>query len=67
MGKSKLVTRNEKIASVIGGAFKKIEDATVGAYILIEDAFVNRYLVKDGETMKQAKERLKQKQRTEKK
>ena len=39
--------------------YKKIEDTVVGGYTKIEDAFVDRYLTKDGETLEEAKARLK--------
>ena len=38
---------------------KKIEDAVVGGYTKIEDAFVDRYLTRDGESVEEAKERIK--------
>ena len=62
MAKSKLVKANEKIARQVTGAFDKIENAVVGGYTKIEDAFVDQYLTKDGETVAQAKERLRQEQ-----
>ena len=60
MAKSKLVKANEKIAEKVTTAFEKIEGTVVGGYKKIEDAFVDRYLTKDGETIEEAKERLKQ-------
>ena len=48
MAKSKLVEANEKIAEKVTDTFGKIEDA-----------FVERYLAKDGETVEEAKKRLK--------
>lgn len=48
MAKSKLVQAN-----------KKIEEAVVGGYQKIEDGFVDRYLTRDGETVEEAKQRLK--------
>ena len=59
MAKSKLVKANEKIAEKVVGTFEKIEDTVVCGYTKIEDAFVDRYLTKDGETIEQAKQRLK--------
>lgn len=59
MAKSKLVTANEKIAEKVVGTYKNIEDTVVNGYTKVEDAFVERYLAKDGETVKEAKERLK--------
>ena len=60
MAKSKLVKANEKIAEKVVDTYKKIEDTVVGGYTKIEDAFVDRYLTKDGETVEEAKKRLKQ-------
>ncbi|WP_195984823.1 hypothetical protein [Clostridium sp. D33t1_170424_F3] len=59
MPKSKLVTANEKIAEKVVGAFEKIEESVVSGYVKIEDAFVDRCLTKDGETVEEAKKRLK--------
>lgn len=59
MAKSKLVKANEKIAEKVVGTFEKIEDTVVGGYTKIEDAFVDRYLTKDGESVEEAKQRLK--------
>lgn len=59
MAKSKLVKINEKIADNITGGFKKIEETVVGSYKKIEDAFVDRYLTHDGETIEEAKKRIK--------
>ena len=62
MAKSKLVKANEKIAERVTTAFEKVERTVVGGYTKIEDAFVDRYLTKDGETVEEAKIRLKQDQ-----
>lgn len=62
MAKSKLVKANEKIAEKVTEGFQKISDTVVGGYTKIEDIFVDRYLTKDGETVEQAKRRLKQEQ-----
>lgn len=59
MAKSKIVQANEKIAEKVVDTFEKIEDTVVCGYTKIEDAFVDRYLTKDGETIEQAKQRLK--------
>lgn len=70
MAKSKLVETNEKIAeaavkgysaienAVVDG-YKKVEDAVVGTYTKMEDRFVSAYLTKEGETVEEAKARLK--------
>lgn len=60
MAKSNLVKTNETIAEKLTATFGKIENTVVGGYTKIEDAFVDRYLTKDGETVEQAKRRLKQ-------
>ena len=60
MAKSKLVKANDKIAEKVVGGFKAIENGVVGAYSKIEDKFVDQFLTKDGETVEEAKVRLKQ-------
>ena len=60
MAKSKLVTVNEKIAKRVVSTYKKIEGTVVDGYTRIEDAFIDHYLAKEGETVEEAKERLKQ-------
>lgn len=62
MAKSKLVETNKKIAERVVDTFEQIEDSVVGGYRKIEDAFVERYLTKDGETIEDAKKRLKKEQ-----
>lgn len=59
MTKSKLVKANRKIAEKVVGTFGAIEDTVVHGYTKIEDAFVDRYLTRDGETIEEAKKRLK--------
>lgn len=59
MAKSKLVTANEKIAKKVVDTYKKMENTVVGGYTKIEDIFVDRYLTKDGESVEEAKARLK--------
>lgn len=61
--KSKLVQANEKIASAVTGGYKTVERTVVGAYTTIEDKFVDAYLTRDGETVEEAKARLKKKQK----
>lgn len=69
MAKSKLVKVNEKIAEEVVGGYKKIEEGVVGSYKKIEnsvvdeftkmtDKFVDQFLTKEGESVKDAKERL---------
>ncbi len=70
MAKSKLVETNEKIAEAVTSGYKKIEkgvvdgykkieQGVVNGYTKVEDKFVESYLTKDGETVEEAKERLK--------
>ena len=72
MAKSKIVKGNEKIAKAVTGGYKKIEKGVVGGdkkieqgfvggYTKLEDRFVDAYLTKDGETVEEAKARLKAK------
>ena len=72
MAKSKIVKANEKIAEAVTGGYKKIEkgvvdgykkieQGVVGGYTKLEDKFVDAYLTKDGETVEEAKARLKEK------
>lgn len=65
MAKSKIVDVNEKIASGVTTGYKKIEDGVVGGYKKIEDKFVDQFLTKDGETVEDAKKRLKEERRTQ--
>lgn len=59
MAKSKIVKANKKIAQTVVGGYKKVENAVVGGYTKIEDKFVDMYLTRDGETIEEAKARLK--------
>lgn len=59
MAKSKLVKANEKISETVMNTYQKIENTVVGSYMKIEDAFVDSCLAKDGETITEAKKRLK--------
>ena len=59
MAKSKIVKTNEKIAEAVTSCYKKIEKGVVDGYTKIEDKFVDAYLTKDGETVEEAKARLK--------
>ena len=72
MAKSKIVKANEKIAEAVTGGYKKIEkgvvvgykkieQGVVSGYTKLEDKFVDAYLTKDGETVEEAKARLKSK------
>lgn len=70
MAKSKIIKANKKIVEAVTGGYKqiekgvvdgykKIEQGVVGGYTKLEDKFVDAYLTKDGETVQEAKERLK--------
>ena len=50
--------------AVVGG-YKKVEDAVVGGYRKIEDKFVDQFLTRDGETVEEAKARLKDENKAE--
>lgn len=62
MAKSGLAKANEKIAQKVTTAFGRVEETVVDRYTRVEDAFVDRYLTREGETVEQAKARLKQEQ-----
>lgn len=59
MAKSKIVKANEKIAEAVTAGYKKVEKGIVRGYTKIEDKFIDAYLTKDGETVEEAKARLK--------
>ena len=59
MAKSKIVKANEKIAGAVTAGYKKIEQGVVSGYTKIEDKFVDAYLTREGETVEEAKARLK--------
>ncbi len=59
VAKSKLVQAGKKVSDVVVSGYKKVEDAVVGGYTKIEDKFVDAYLTREGETVEEAKERLK--------
>lgn len=70
MAKSKIAAVNKKIAEAATDGYKKIEEgvvkgytkieeSVVKGYTKIEDKFVAAYLTKDGESIEEAKERIK--------
>ncbi len=59
MAKSKIANATEKMAEGVVDGYKKIERGVVEGYTKIEDKFVDRYLTREGETVEEAKERLK--------
>jgi len=52
----------KKIENGVVDGYKKIENAVVGGYTKIEDKFVDAFLTKDGESVEDAKKRLKEEQ-----
>ena len=67
---SKFAETNKKIADIVTegyktientavGTYKKIETTVVGTYQKIEDKFVENILTHDGETVEEAKMRIK--------
>ena len=73
MAKSALVKANEQIAEGVVGAYQAVEAGVVGAYWAveaafvggyrgIENAFVDQYLTRDGESVEDAKARLRAEQ-----
>ena len=54
-----LAKANKKIENAVVGTYKKIENSAVEAYGKVEDAFVDSFLKHDGESVMDAKERLK--------
>lgn len=59
MATSKIVKGVKKIEKSVTDGYKKVEDTVVGGYTKIEDRFVDAFLTKDGETVEEAKARLK--------
>ena len=59
---SKIVDANKKIEDAVVGGYQKIEDTVVGGYKKIEDKFVDTFLKKEGETIEEAKARVKAEQ-----
>ena len=66
---SKIVEVNKKIADAVVDGYKKIENGVVDGYKKIEggavdgfnkmaDGFVEKYLLKEGETIEEARARL---------
>ena len=58
-GLDKAIETYEKIRDGVVDTYEKIEDTVTGTYQKIEDKFVDAYLTKDGETVEEAKARLK--------
>lgn len=62
MANSKLVQANKKVEEKVVSTYKNIESGVVNTYKKIENKFVDRYLTHDGETIEDAKLRLKREQ-----
>lgn len=63
MAKSKLVQANEKIAEGVVCGYKKIEQGAVDGFNRMSDKFVDSFLTKEGESVADAKVRLKAEQK----
>jgi len=59
---SKIKDNSQKIEKAIVGGYKKVEETVVDSYKKIEDKFVDTFLKKDGETIEDAKARVKTEQ-----
>ena len=55
----KLTEMNEKIEKNVVNGFQKIEDGVVGGFQKITDKFVDKFFTKEGETVEEAKARMK--------
>lgn len=62
MAKSKLVRANQKLEKRVIGGYQKIKNTVVSGYKKIEDKFVDQYLSREGESIEDAKKRLKSEQ-----
>ena len=58
----KLKKANKKIEETVVNGYKKVEETIVGGYKKVEDKFVDKFLKKDGETIEEAKARIKKEQ-----
>ena len=56
-----VVDTYEKIEEGVVGGYKKVENTFVSGYKKIEDKFIQKFLAREGETTKEAKERLSRK------
>ena len=54
-----MIKANERIAERVTEGFTRINQAVVEGYTKIEDRFVEQYLTRDGESVADAKARLK--------
>lgn len=66
MAKSKIVKANKKIADSVTTGFNKMSECVVDSFTKIEDKFVDEYLTHDGESIEDAKKRLKEEEKLRK-
>ena len=59
MAKSKIVKVGKKVSDTVVNGYKKVEKTVVDGYTKVEDKFVDAYLTREGETLEEAKKRLK--------
>lgn len=59
----KLKEANKKIEETVVNGYNKVENTVVYGYKKVEDKFVDKFLRKDGETIEEAKERVKKEQK----
>ena len=55
----------KKIEDGVVSGYQKIEDGVVSGYKKIEDKFIDAFLMKDGESVEQARERMMGEQKEE--
>lgn len=63
MTKEKFTKKYQKLEDTVVNSYKAIEKTVVKKYNKIEDKFVDKYLTKDGETIEEAKKRIKEEQK----
>ncbi len=59
MALSRLAHAEKKIEKAVVGGYKRIEETVVSCYTKIEDKFVGSFLTDNGESVAEAKKRLK--------
>ena len=57
---SKLKEANKKIETAVVGSYKRIEDTVVNSYKKVEDKFIDAFLAEDGESIEEARTRVKE-------
>lgn len=56
---TKIADVNDRIAETVVDGYKKIENGVVDGYKKVEDRFIDAFLTHTGETVEEARERLK--------